>query len=403
MSVETGETLTADQEYELWKSNVPLMYDFVSETKLTWPSLTIEWLPNNAATGLETQELLLGTHTSGEEDNYLKVASVELPHEIALSSVEDSDSDSDESNVRSNIKIIKKFKHDLEITRAHYMPQQSNIVATVNGEGTVYIYDIDQSSRQTPTKLSYHKDNGYGLSFNPNESGKLLSASDDHTIALWDIQNSNIPILTWDETHSDIVNDCKWHNFESDLFGSVSEDNTLQIHDLRIIQESSKDNNNSLVLKIDSPQPFNTIAFSKHSTNLFAAAGTDSNIYLYDMRNTSDPLHSMSGHTDSVTNLEFYESQDGVIVSSGADRRVFIWDIMEIGCEQVRDDAEDATPEVMMIHAGHKSPINDFSINNNIPWLMATTDEDNTVQIWKCSSKLPRVGGIPEPNINMLQ
>lgn len=401
---ENNEPLSIEQEYDLWKSNVPLMYDFVSETKLTWPSLTIQWLPDNGSTSPQKQDLLLGTHTSGEEDNYLKIASVELPKEIALSSVEDDEhNELSTENVKSNIRITKKFKHDLEITRARYMPQQNNIVATINGEGTLYIYDTNQSSKQTPTRLSYHKENGYGLSFNPNDKGKLLSGSDDHSIALWDVSMSTEPVLSWENAHNDIINDCKWHNFEPSIFGSVSEDSTLQIQDLRILEGSSNDNNDSIVMKLKAPQPFNTIAFSKYSSNLFAAAGTDSNIYLYDMRDTSVPLHTMCAHTDAVTSLDFYGQQDGIIVSAGADRRVIVWDIMEIGNEQVRDDAEDAMPEVLMIHAGHKSAINDISINENIPWLMASAEEENTVQIWKCSSKLQRIGDIPEPNIDMLQ
>lgn len=398
---ENNEPLTTEQEYELWKTNVPLMYDFVSETKLTWPSLTIQWLPNNDETPRERQDLILGTHTSGEEDNYLKIASVELPTEIALSSVEDNEEIEDE-NVRSNIRITKKFKHDLEITRARYMPQQSNIVGTINGEGNVYIYDVNQSTRQNPSKFSYHKDNGYGLSFNPNERGKLLSAADDHTIALWDVDQSAEPVITWDNAHTDIINDCKWHNFECSIFGTVSEDKTLQIQDVRILEGSTKNNNDSIVMKINTETPFNTIAFSKHSINLFAAAGTDSNIYLYDMRDTSSPLHTMCAHTDAVTSLDFYGQEDGIIVSAGADRRVIVWDLMEIGSEQVRDDAEDATPEVLMVHAGHKSAINDISINETIPWLIASAEEENTVQIWKCSSKLQRVGGVPEPDFDML-
>ena len=64
--------LSVDEEYDLWKSNVPLMYDFVSETRLTWPSLTVQWLPTpvqESDGGFIKQELIIGTHTSGEEGN----------------------------------------------------------------------------------------------------------------------------------------------------------------------------------------------------------------------------------------------------------------------------------------------------------------------------------------------
>lgn len=383
--------LSIDEEYELWKSNVPLMYDFVSETKLTWPSLTLEWLPHSKNDN--RQEMIIGTHTSEEEQNYLKIAAIELPDEI-MPGKEAADL---EEPARSNIKISKKFKHEEEVIRARYMPQASNIIATINGSGTVYLYDRSKDAEHgLLSTLKFHKENGYGLAFNPNDEGKLLSGSDDATVALWDIKlGKELPVATWPTTHSAIVNDCKWHEFDKNIFGSVSEDSTLQLHDQRM--------EDSVIDKILWKSPFNTLAFSKHSKNLFAAAGTDSMIYLYDARRTSKPLHLMPGHEGAVTNLEFYAQQDGIIMSSGDDRRVIIWDLAEIGAEQVPDDADDGSPEVMMIHAGHRSPVNDFSMNPNIPWLMASTEEENIIQVWKCSSKLPRVGGTPSIDCSMLE
>lgn len=399
-SGEEDRPLSIEEEYNLWKSNVPLMYDFVSETELVWPSLTMQWLPHGKGPiSRNTQQMILGTHTSGEEQNYLKIAAITLPDEVIQESdeqgsIKKEDSEEEEEEyVQSNIRIVQKFEHDEEVNRARYMPQDANIIATINGSGVISIFDRESEQNKAIRTLKYHKDNGYGLSFNPNWEGHLLSGSDDHTMALWDISKTE-PIQTWETAHSDIVNDCKWNNFNKDVFGSVSEDSTLKIHDLRNDKKST-----SLTIK----SAYNTIAFSKHSQYLFAAAGTDSNIYLYDMRSMQEPLHAMDGHKDAVTNLEFFEHKDGIIMSSGADRRAIVWDITDIGKEQIVEDAEDATPEVVMIHAGHRSAINDMSINPNIPWLMATCEEENIVQVWKCSSKLPNVGGTPKLDEELLK
>lgn len=51
---------------------------------LEWPSLTVEWLPGKTETegaNFTQQRLLLGTHTSSDEQNYLMVADVRLPKE----------------------------------------------------------------------------------------------------------------------------------------------------------------------------------------------------------------------------------------------------------------------------------------------------------------------------------
>jgi histone-binding protein RBBP4 len=107
---------------------------------LEWPSLTCQWLPTvkNIVDGATQHDLLLGTHTTGEQ-NYLMVASVNLPK-------------SDDEEVEGNnttpaahydeekkelggfghansgvgkIEIRMKVKHEGEVNRARYMPQVS--------------------------------------------------------------------------------------------------------------------------------------------------------------------------------------------------------------------------------------------------------------------------------------
>lgn len=385
--------LSIGEEYDLWRSNVPLMYDFVSETELVWPSLTVQWLPRgNTPVSQNVQHMILGTHTSGEEPNYLKIAAITLPDEI-VDTTPTPTNDHDHEYPHSNIRIVQKFRHDEEVTRARYMPQDPNIIATINGQGQVSIFDRQSDHTDAISKLHYHTRDGYGLSFNPNRRGQLLTGADDHHIALWDINKQTL-IKNWESTHDDIVNDCKWNNFNSDIFASVSEDCTLKINDLR---------NDTIISGVKLEKSFNTIAFSKHSQFLMAAAGTDSNIYLYDMRSMDQPLHVMCGHQREVTSLEFMEQKDGILLSAGADRRAIIWNINDIGKEQIVEDSEDAAPEVVMIHAGHRGPINDISINPNIPWLMASCEEENIVQVWKCSSKLPTVGGEPDLDQDLLK
>lgn len=396
---QSNEPMTVDEEYELWKSNVPMLYDFVSETRLTWPTLTVEWLPQKNLVAARTrQQLILGTHTSGEEQNYLKIGAVDLPVEVTENSKKDREIDEeDEDMVVSNVKIVKKFPHDGEITRARYMPQDDNIIATINGEGKIFIYDRSKNGVDALlSTLEYHTENGYGLAFNANEKYSLLSGSDDSNIALWDIGNfeKNIkPTITFEDAHTDIINDVKWHSSEAHIFGSVSEDSTMKLFDKRSSQ---------IIHNINTKKPYNTLAFSPFSSNLFAAAGTDNLVYLYDIRDVSNPLYAMTGHEDAVTAIEFDPNNDGILYSSGSDRRTIVWDLQEIGAEQTQDEIEDGSPEVLMIHAGHKTSINDIAVNPNINWLVASAEEDNIVQIWKCSSNIPRIGGEPEVDLSIL-
>ena len=73
-----------NEEYKIWKKNTPFLYDTIMTHALEWPSLTCEWLPvtnegKTDAGGYIEQKLLMGTHTSEDEENYLLVAKVCMP------------------------------------------------------------------------------------------------------------------------------------------------------------------------------------------------------------------------------------------------------------------------------------------------------------------------------------
>ena len=72
------------QEYKIWKKNCPFLYDTVLSHALTWPSLTVEWLPTRdipQGSDSSVQKLIIGTHTSDDEQNQLLIVKVRLPLE----------------------------------------------------------------------------------------------------------------------------------------------------------------------------------------------------------------------------------------------------------------------------------------------------------------------------------
>jgi histone-binding protein RBBP4 len=56
--------------------------------------------------------------------------------------------------------------------------------------------------------------------------------------------------------------------------------------------------------------------------------------------------------------------------------------------EQSPEDAEDGPPELLFIHGGHTSKVNDFSWNINNPWTIASVSEDNVLQVWTMAEEI---------------
>jgi hypothetical protein len=67
------------RQYKIWKKNSPFLYDLVVTHALEWPSLTCQWLPDKRAVAGKDHSihrLVLGTHTTDGEQNYLCVRRV---------------------------------------------------------------------------------------------------------------------------------------------------------------------------------------------------------------------------------------------------------------------------------------------------------------------------------------
>ena len=94
------------------------------------------------------------------------------------------------------------------------------------------------------------------------------------------------------------------------------------------------------------------------------------------------PLQTFEGHTDQVYAIHWSPFNESILASCSADRRIALWDLSKIGMEQSPDDAEDGPPEMLFIHGGHTSKVNDFSWNPNYDWCLAGVSEDNVMQIW---------------------
>ena len=101
-----------------------------------------------------THRLLIGTHTSGADQNYLQIADAHLP----ISSTELGNFDDDRggefvcvlmlisefggySGPEARLSITQKIVHQGEVNRARYMPQNVDIIATMSVSGDVLVFD----------------------------------------------------------------------------------------------------------------------------------------------------------------------------------------------------------------------------------------------------------------------
>lgn len=176
---------------------------------LEWPSLTVQWLPDRESSpdkDYDVHKLLIGTHTSGAEPNYVQIAHVHMPRFSGSSSkdVKDpakyDDGRAEYGSFTDNqprLQVYQSIPHEGEVNRARYMPQNPNLIATKTVAGEVFVFDREKHSlspnASAPCKpditLRGHTREGYGIAWAPTDArkGHLLSASDDETICHWSV------------------------------------------------------------------------------------------------------------------------------------------------------------------------------------------------------------------------
>lgn len=390
---------TIAEEYKIWKKNVGFLYDMMMSQALSWPSLTAQWSPVKNLAGF--WELLLGTHTSGTEQNFVIVASLHIPKDDgdfdASSFHEETGEFGGFGNDKGKIEIKQYIFHDGEVNRARYMPQNQNVFATKTISGAIDVFDrtkhesnlAAQEKGETKAaspqlRLVGHEKEGYALDWNRSERkrGYLLSGAEDGAILCWAVERGDRrPMYSVRGAHDEkTVESVSWHYTQDDIFASGGDDGRMKLWDLRV---PPADPPKSLLVSGGAPSDTNAVAFSPHSEYLIATGSGDHVVRIFDIRSFKENVHEMISHSDDVLNVEWSPMKENVLASSSADRRVFVWDLSLIGEEQTPEDAEDGPPELLFVHGGHTSRVSDFGWHPALPWTFVSTAEDNIVQVWQ--------------------
>mmetsp|Transcript_42086 Transcript_42086/g.85942 ORF Transcript_42086/g.85942 Transcript_42086/m.85942 type:complete len:420 (-) Transcript_42086:1931-3190(-) len=392
-----------NENYKIWKKNVPFLYDRMIAHALEWPSLTVQWLPDKITPptkGQSESRLVLGTHTSESEQNYLMIAKVVMPEDDDELDNRKYNEETGEAggygHNKAKVEIVQRINHDGEVNRARYMPQNPCVIATKGPSAHVFVFDYTKHPSQPASsgvcrpdlRLAGHDTEGYGLCWNATKAGRLLSGSNDSRICVWDVEanhpnkNAVIPLATF-QGHTAAVQDVAWSVHRPNTFGSVGDDMKLMIWD------DSVGNKKPVHTIAAHDAEINCLDFNPKSENLLLTGSADKTIALWDLRNTSTKLFSFHSHQDEVTQVQWSRSRLEIFASCSQDRRLCVWDIQRIEEVQGKDNyAEDGPPELLFIHAGHTSRISDFCWDPVDPWVIASVAEDNILHVWQMDEKI---------------
>ena len=397
-----------ESDLKIWKKNAPYLYDVLITWGLDWPSLCVNWLQNidDVKDSYYNQKMILGTHTSGKEADYLMIAKTYLP--ISKKNVESykalKKEDINKINSMTNeqmideyakidkkIEIEKKIRHDGEVNKAKASPIKNNIIAAQSNSGDINLYDYltfptepkDDKIQEPTKKLKYHTKLGYALSWSLFDNNYLLSGSYDGSVCRWDIESKNadpfyVPIKNYKEHKSEVEDVC-FSKKTQFVFGTCGDDKYIKIMDYR---EKSP-----VISVLGHEAEINSIDFNPQNEYLYITGSGDKSVALWDLRNPNLKLHSFIHHKGPILNVKWNNKRSNIFASSGEDNKILIWDLTQIGANIGREDNEEAPSEMIFEHGGHSDKINDIDWNQNEDMMCASVDDMNNLQIWEMNIK----------------
>ncbi|KAJ4708645.1 WD-40 repeat-containing protein MSI4-like [Melia azedarach] len=435
---------TVDDKYTKWKSLVPVLYDWLANHNLVWPSLSCRWGPQlEQATYKNRQRLYLSEQTDGSVPNTLVIANCEVvkPRVAAAEHIS-------QFNEEARSPFVKKYKtiiHPGEVNRIRELPQNTKIVATHTDGPDVLIWDVEAqpnrhavlgaTNSRPDLILTGHQDNAeFALAMCPTEP-YVLSGGKDKSVVLWSIQD-HITTSTTDPAtaktagsggsiikqssksgegndkaadgpsvgprgiyygHEDTVEDVTFCPSSAQEFCSVGDDSCLILWDARV--------GTSPVVKVEKAHnaDLHCVDWNPNDDNLILTGSADNSVRMFDRRNLTSngvgsPIYKFEGHRAAVLCVQWSPDKSSVFGSSAEDGLLNIWDYEKVGKKVEQGARTPSSPAGLFFqHAGHRDKVVDFHWNASDPWTVVSVSDDcdstgggGTLQIWRMSDLIYR-------------
>lgn len=376
-----GTQLAKDEVLEADQS----AYEILHSIDVKWPCLTFDsvWDSLGEERRSYPATCYIVTGTQADQANHNEIQVIKCIN-LVKTQIDDSSSISSAESLDQGPVLTYRsipVKGGINRIRATQQRHQPHLVAAMSDTNAIFIFDIDSHLHSLDVEVgsgtlsrdpqhnrpahvvNMHRSEGFAVDWSPILYGHLITGDNSGLICLTHM-SGNRAFVTDSQPftgHTGSVEDLQWSPAEKTVFASCSSDGTIKVWDTR-----SKKRLAAISFKASSTD-INVISWNHKINYLLASGAEDGRICVWDLRTLSArvpgedvaPVASFDWHKGAITSLQWHPADESVLVASGADDQVTIWDLsVELDPEeQAAKQAEglaDVPSQLMFVHMGQK-------------------------------------------------
>lgn len=256
--------------------------------------------------------------------------------------------------------------------------------AVDKAKATTPIFTIDAHRGVEGYAMDWGGSLGGGAS---GKSGHLRLVTGDVHSKIFLTTSSNTGFTTHAnpfESHTSSVEDLQWSPSEPTVFASCSADRSIRIWDVRV-----KSRRSALAVDGAHDQDVNVISWNKGTQYLLLSGGDEGALKVWDMRNLKNnattkpsPVVHFNWHRGPVYSVEWNPEEDSIFAAAGADDQVTLWDLAverddDEDPSQIprRHDGEPIPSQLLFCHQG-AAEVKEVHWHPQIPGMIGSTSAD---------------------------
>ncbi|XP_057367599.1 glutamate-rich WD repeat-containing protein 1-like [Daphnia carinata] len=342
-----------------------------------------------------TAYLLSGTQASTEFTNRLIVMKMSnMQKTQPESDSEDSDEEDDETMMKPDLECAI-IHHQGSVNRVRMcVVGDKPLAASWSETGKVHLWDLTHplkavndpvllrtyvENKESPRPLftfKGHTTEGFAMDWSVPMPGVLATGDCKKNIHIWKPSEGGLWVVDQRPLvgHNASVEDLQWSPNEPNVLASCSVDRSIRIWDTRVqpnkacmLTAANAHDNDINVINWNKREPF------------ILSGGDDGKLHVWDLRQfqAGTPVATFKHHTAPITSVEWHPTDSTVFASAGADDQIALWDLAlekDEGVDGSNVDPElaDLPPQLLFIHQGQKE-IKELHWHPQIPGMIIST------------------------------